>query len=129
MVKPRLDVTYQAFTKFHSVRAEVGLPLNLSDDQKKLLSKSYRQVVGELRNQLLDYIVQIHLPTNRKLLLELDELVLKIDKALFNDKLKLSNDEVYEDEIGQHIAGCQERFFQILYAYQGDEYTEPTQVS
>ncbi len=133
VVRPELKDAHEAFGRLHQLKNRVrNLGSDLTDPEKNQLSTEYDQIVADLRNKLLERVLYIHKPTYDKLKRELDKMLGLINKALFDDELKLNRERTYEMWIGEAIRACQQCFFEILYEYQGEgirNSVEPTPAS
>jgi len=119
-VRTQIDLVHQAFGKLYSFKVSIQTP-DLSEEEKDNLSRVYKETLSELRNSFLEQILFIHRPTYETLKTELNNLTDYLVIAIFNDELKLSNSSVYEREIGRIIRECQQRFFETLYTYRGED--------
>lgn len=119
-VKSRLDLVYASFDELLKVRSTINDP-QLTEEQKSELQVRFRVPTFRLRNDFLEPLFFIHIPTYRTLLESLDEMADGITNAIFNDELQLTNSDIYEREIGSKIKNCQQKLFKTLYNYRGEE--------
>lgn len=103
----------------HEIRNSISAP-DLDSESKTELIEKIKAAQRLIRKTLVDSILPISINLHDAVLANLDQLVDIITNALDNDRLKLSNPEVNDTEIGQPVRDSKKDILTIIYGYRGE---------
>lgn len=119
VISPNIVELTNFYETLHEIRNSIFAP-DLDSESKIELIDKVKAAQRQIRKTLVDSILPISLILHDDVLSNLDQLVDKLTDTLDNDKLKLSNPEVNDTEIGQPIRDSKKDILTIIYGYRGE---------
>jgi len=119
VISPNTEELTTFYETLHEIRNSIFAP-DLDSESKIELIDKVKAAQRQIRKTLVDSILPISLILHDYVLSNLDQLVDKLTDTLDNDKLKLSNPEVNDTEIGQPIRDSKKDILTIIYGYRGE---------
>lgn len=119
VISPNIVELTNFYETLHEIRNSIFAP-DLDSESKIELIDKVKAAQRQIRKSLVDSILPISLILHDDVLSNLDQLVDKLTDTLDNDKLKLSNPEVNDTEIGQPIRDSKKDILTIIYGYRGE---------
>lgn len=119
VITPNIEELTTFYDTLHEIRQSISAP-DLDNESKTELIEKVKAAQRQIRKTLVDSILPISISLHDAVLANLDQLVDTITNALDNDKLKLSNPEVNDTEIGQPVRDSKKDILTIIYGYRGE---------
>lgn len=119
VISPNIEGLTTFYEALHEIRNSISAP-DLDSESKTELIEKIKAAQRLIRKTLVDSILPISINLHDAVLANLDQLVDIITNALDNDRLKLSNPEVNDTEIGQPVRDSKKDILTIIYGYRGE---------
>ena len=118
IIQPKINEVYIFYDQIRNLKNRINSN-DLSDDQKIDLINFIKNEQSKLRKSFVDTLQLITPELFENISNNLDSLTDALTIAISNDELKLSNPKTYEKEIGSKIQYSYNKFFAIIFEYEG----------
>lgn len=119
IILPRLDKIDSTFKKIEEKLKEEIDCSDLEQNKKDVLISHIKNEAATFRKDFLVLIQQIEPSLYKLMQTYLDELVDKLTEAIYNDELKLNNNQTFEREVNQNIQGAYGKILNAIFDYKG----------